>query len=104
MENHAKLLLLPHCLNKDLMGVISTIGKERGYEVHVVRKTEEAFQILENSSPIERIVGVSCLDRSGKVNKYLLEKGLSDKFVPIYLEGNGCKDTYLDLEQVVLCL
>ena len=101
-----KLLFLPHCLNNALSENISEEARKRGYEVYIVPGGSKVKNIIGKygNECIDKIVGVACDDEIDLASKFLKESGLSGKTFSIRLETDGCKNTSVDLEEVLKIL
>lgn len=100
-----KILFLPHCLNPELSEKIRDNATSKGYNIHIVGGSSEVEKILEKESNIEEIVGVACkkeLKLASEYTESLKYKGVIRK--SIELTTDGCKDTEVNLDEVLRTL
>lgn len=102
-----KLLFLPHCLNQEQKDKIILAGKQQGFEVHVAGGGSVVKNILKEkqNDKIEKIIGIACKDELELAKKYTKPaKENGTKVIPIKLKTNGCKNTIVDLNEVLKSL
>lgn len=96
----AKLLFLPHCLQRESIDILKKEGENKGYEVYVVGGSSMVKKALqEYEGNIQKIVGIACDDElklSMKYTKHL--EGIDIRRVKLL--NDGCKNTVADLKEV----
>lgn len=100
-----KLLFLPHCLKKDYLQKLKKEGEKRNYKIHVVGGGSAVKKILKKYQKIDKIVGVACGDEiklAADYTKNLKNKGTKTK--AIKLSKSGCKNTKVNIKEVVTAL
>ena len=98
-----KLLFLSHCLVKDYQERLRNEAEERGYEVYVVPGGSLVRKIIQDYlEDIEKIVGIACEEEIDLARNYLKKSSLlANKLFAVELSSNGCKDTTVNLEEVL---
>ncbi len=98
-----KLLFLSHCLIKDYQERLRAEAEEKGYEVYVVPGGSLVRKIVQTYlEDIEKIVGVACKEEVGLARDYLEKSSiLANKVFTVELSSNGCKNTTVNLEDVL---
>lgn len=100
-----RLLFLPHCLNKDCSKKLIKEGGERGYKVYIVPGSSMVEKILSKYDNIDKIVGIACgkeLELAMEYTSHLSVKGV--KIEKVKLSKDGCKNTEVNLEEVLKIL
>ncbi len=100
--NEIKLLFLPHCLKKEFIAKLSEEGEKRGYKVFIAPGGSIIEKILREYEKIDKILGIACEKEIKLAMEYT--KGLSEKgtiIKSIELSKDGCKDTEVDLDEVL---
>lgn len=97
-----KILFLPHCLNQESLNKIKQEAKKRNYKTYIAGGSSAVKNTLNSYPKIDRIVGIACEDEIKLAKEYL--KYLTDKkteVTDIKLLKDGCKDTEVDMQEVI---
>ena len=86
-----------HCSSDCLINRASTLGEEKGYDVHVLPGGSCIPEILKKRS-YDGVVGVACTQELKEGGEYLKRKKVPGQVV--FLVKNGCANTRFNIESL----